>query len=250
MKPPESNEKSKQTRGDYRLTAQIRSSLCNLGILEAQVGQTQLAETLLRAALLLDPKDRLGLSHLELVTRQLREEAEVRVLERQEVAMADGTSAPETVFELHSRTVDRRSQLSLRDFHTEYSIPQIPVVITDAPALRDHWTSSGLRAMCGDAEVELSMATPSQQCWAGLDRRKSKVLLRDFLDGQTPPHHFVFDLALHRACPEALQQWNVSRFVAQDYLQVGLVASILATSGFVPFFRLLLGEGMFINSSS
>ena len=77
--------------------------------------------------------------------------------------------------------VDRRSNLSLKEFKRDYLRPGIPVVITDAIEnwKKDVFSFDNLKALCGDEEVLIYHYDADKEFTPGDTRRRP---LRELID--------------------------------------------------------------------
>jgi hypothetical protein len=129
----------------------------------------------------------------------------------------------------HHFTVDKRSNLSLEDFHFNYSMQRRPVVITDyingtnrlsttgAPFDSEFW-----KRMCGEKVFSIQKAAKAKS-WGGLVGYKSATLNDSFgiLDNPSldPKVYGIFDSPLTRSCPKFLEQFKQPKYFANDFMQ-------------------------------
>jgi len=141
--------------------------------------------------------------------------------------------------------IDRRHELSLAEFVSEYATPRRPVVIVGAVermGVASRWGDlRHLAAICGERPAQLKRQRADSTKWAGLEpiqsdnstvaefvARVEDSWQRPLVGGEHPPSRglrgatgvsYLFDWGLPKLCPELLEGFIVPEYFAQDLLQ-------------------------------
>ena len=123
--------------------------------------------------------------------------------------------------------MDRRSNLSLAEFHTEYSMKRRPVVITDyinegrLSTKGEVFDEAYWRRTCGGHVYRVQRAAGSAG-WGGLSKHSDQTLNRSFdvLRGSDDPDLYgIFDAPLISSCKRVLDEFVMPKYFANDFMQ-------------------------------
>jgi hypothetical protein len=114
--------------------------------------------------------------------------------------------------------VDRRQNLSLKDFQTEYAQPGLPVIITDATRgwKACEWTPSSLVKAAGDCVIQ---AQPSNSTG---DTQRIDMTLADYVAYLENPDQrklYMVSWNFPRDCPELCRDFEIPEYFTDDWMK-------------------------------
>lgn len=116
------------------------------------------------------------------------------------------------------KTIDRRSDLSEKEFLEEYARPGIPVIIEKEPEILDWpalqlWSEEFFRENYGDVPVDIYLTRVPSCC--------RQTTLREFLDNLHKPGHpwYLKHWTYRSSCPELQEHYRVPRYFKEDWVE-------------------------------
>eukprot|EP01104_Vermistella_antarctica_P015670 TRINITY_DN5198_c0_g1_i1.p1 TRINITY_DN5198_c0_g1~~TRINITY_DN5198_c0_g1_i1.p1 ORF type:complete len:708 (+),score=194.45 TRINITY_DN5198_c0_g1_i1:84-2126(+) len=129
-------------------------------------------------------------------------------------------------FKVQLDSVDRRSNLSVKEFYEEYEMKKKPVIITDyleKIVNAGTWDLDHIEKVCGDKTVWLARREMGSESWGGL-KGGVYTQLTDWIqkvrNGTAESDLYLHDIPLISLCPDMLKsEFAMPKYFAADFLQ-------------------------------